>query len=552
MAAKTGYAAPRGTQDALPPALMVQGTCSNAGKSLITAALCRLFARRGLRVAPFKAQNMALNSFVTSDGKEMGRAQVLQAAACGLAPDVRMNPVLLKPTSNVGSQVIVLGEPVGHMRVGEYLGYKPEAWKAVRRAYGSLAAGMDVMVLEGAGSPAEINLKAHDIVNMRMARHAGAHVALVADIDRGGAFAALAGTMALLTRAERARVGGFILNKFRGDASLLDPALATLHKRTGKPFWGVVPMLENLRLPEEDSVSFKEGLTPGLRMGLHSREADGGLGAPCLLDIVVPDLPHLSNATDLDALRNEPGVQVRIVRHADQWGSPHAIILPGSRNTVDDLRFLQRTGLAGLVQKFAQQCLERGSGALVGICGGLQMLGAEIADPLCLEEGGCEPGLGLLPLGTRLLAAKRLCRAWGWADACLAGPERQMVTGYEIHHGETKALDASASTRAAYAAGDAGPSAMRVVMADSEERPLGWGRCDAQGRARVWGSYLHGLFDEDAFRHAFLHRLRHEAGLPPAPQTTYSLGPELDRLADAVEASLDMPAILALLGIQKL
>ena len=252
MAVRSVHTAQSGQGRSLPPALMIQGTCSNAGKSLITAAVCRLLARRGLRVAPFKAQNMALNSFVTSDGKEMGRAQVLQAAACGLAPDVRMNPVLLKPTSNVGSQVIVLGEAVGHMRVGEYLAYKPEAWKAVRRAYRSLAADMDVMVLEGAGSPAEINLKAHDIVNMRMARYAGAHVALVADIDRGGAFAALAGTMALLTRAERGRVGGFILNKFRGDASLLDPALSMIQKRTGKPFWGVVPMLENLRLPEED------------------------------------------------------------------------------------------------------------------------------------------------------------------------------------------------------------------------------------------------------------------------------------------------------------
>ncbi|WP_022658970.1 cobyric acid synthase [Desulfovibrio desulfuricans] len=541
MAARSVHTAQSGTGRSLPPALMIQGTCSNAGKSLITAAVCRLLARRGLRVAPFKAQNMALNSFVTSDGKEMGRAQVLQAAACGLAPDVRMNPVLLKPTSNVGSQVIVLGEAVGHMRVGEYLAYKPEAWNTVRRAYRSLAADMDVMVLEGAGSPAEINLKAHDIVNMRMARYAGAYVALVADIDRGGAFAALAGTMALLTRAERGRIGGFILNKFRGDASLLDPALAMLQKRTGKPFWGVVPMLENLRLPEEDSVSFKEGLTPGLRMGQNS-------GGPGLLDIVVPDLPHLSNATDLDALRDEPGVQVRIVRHADQWGAPHVVILPGSRNTVGDLRFLRSTGLAGLVQEFARQCLERGTGALVGICGGLQMLGAEIADPLLIEEGGCEPGLGLLPLSTRLLAAKRLCRTAGWADACVTGAERQTVTGYEIHHGETSSLHGGLPDIAGEpATGDAASAVMRVVMTDSGGSALGWGRCDARGYARVWGSYLHGLFDEDSFRHAFLRRLRREAGLPPAQETAYSLGPELDRLADAVEAALDMPAILNLL-----
>lgn len=529
-----------GQAPALPPALMVQGTCSNAGKSLLAAALCRLLARRGLRVAPFKAQNMALNSFVTSDGKEMGRAQVLQAAACGLAPDVRMNPVLLKPTSNTGSQVIVLGEPVGQMRVGEYLRYKPTAWKAVRRAYNSLAAGMDVMVLEGAGSPAEINLKAHDIVNMRMARHAGALVALVADIDRGGAFAALAGTMALLTRAERSRVGGFILNKFRGDASLLDPALSMLQRRTGKPFWGVVPMLENLRLPEEDSVSFKQGLTPGLVSGLHAGAPEAGL-----LDIVVPDLPHLSNATDLDALRDEPGVRLRIVRSAEHWGAPHAVILAGSRNTVDDLRFLQRSGLAHCVRDFASRCQQLGRGAVVGICGGLQMLGAEIADPLGLEEGGCEPGLGLLPLGTRLLAAKRLRRTCGWAHPCLTGLERQSVCGYEIHHGQTALVSADISPDLP----DGATASVRVVMADSEEQPLGWGLCDAQGRARVWGSYLHGLFDVDGFRHAFLQSLRHDAGLPAAPLASYGLGPELDRLADAVEDALDMPAILAQLGL---
>ena len=525
---------------ALPPALMVQGTCSNAGKSLLAAALCRLLARRGLRVAPFKAQNMALNSFVTSDGKEMGRAQVLQAAACGLAPDVRMNPVLLKPTSNTGSQVIVLGEPVGQMRVGEYLRYKPTAWKAVRKAYDSLAAGMDVMVLEGAGSPAEINLKAHDIVNMRMARHAGALVALVADIDRGGAFAALAGTMALLTRAERCRVGGFILNKFRGDASLLDPALSMLQRRTGKPFWGVVPMLENLRLPEEDSVSFKQGLTPGLHAGDHADPAECGL-----LDIVVPDLPHLSNATDLDALRDEPGVRLRIVRSAEHWGAPHAVILPGSRNTVDDLRFLQRSGLAQCVRDFASQCRQLGRGAVVGICGGLQMLGSEIADPLGLEEGGCEPGLGLLPLGTKLLAAKLLRRTCGWAHPCLTGLERQSVCGYEIHHGQTAVVPADISPDLPTGA----KASVRVVMADSEEQPLGWGLCDAQGRARIWGSYLHGLFDVDGFRHAFLQSLRHDAGLPAAPLASYGLGPELDRLADAVEDALDMPAILAQLGL---
>lgn len=526
----------------LPPALMIQGTCSNAGKSLLTAALCRLLARRGLRVAPFKAQNMALNSFVTDNGGEMGRAQVLQAAACGLAADVRMNPVLLKPTSNLGSQVIVLGEPVGHMRVGEYLRYKPEAWKAVRRAYRSLAAESDVMVLEGAGSPAEINLKAHDIVNMRMARYAEARVALVADIDRGGAFASLVGTLSLLTRAERARVAGFILNKFRGDASLLDPAFSAIGRRTGKPFWGVVPMLEDLRLPEEDSVSFKAGLTPGLY-------AAPPAVAGCL-DIVVPDLPHISNITDLDALREEPGVALRIVRHADQWGTPHAVILPGSRNAVDDLRFMRQAGLAECVRSFAANCLEQRCGAVVGICGGLQMLGAEIADPKGLEEGGTAPGLNLMPLVTELLEAKRLCRVDGWADSALSDAGRMLpVQGYEIHHGATCPANASSGSDAGSSVPAAEDRRLRVIMSDQGRRPLGWGLCDVQGRARIWGSYMHGLFDADAFRHAFLNSLRRETGLPEAAGNSFSLGPELDRLADAVEAALDMPAVCAVLGL---
>lgn len=538
--------------DGLPPALMLQGTCSNAGKSLLTAALCRLLARRGLRVVPFKAQNMALNSFVTHDGREMGRAQALQAAACGLPTDVRMNPVLLKPTSHTGSQVIVLGEPVGQMRVGAYLRYKPEAWKAVRRAYRSLASEADVVVLEGAGSPAEINLKAHDIVNMRMARYARAHVALVADIDRGGAFAALAGTMALLTRAERARVAGFILNKFRGDPSLLDPALHMLTRRTGKPFWGVVPMLENLRLPEEDSVSFKLGITPGLNMA----GMDSGAAAPAdLLDVLVPDLPHISNATDLDALRQEPGLRVRIVRRVEDWGQPHAVILPGSRNTAADLRFLRATGLADAIVLFARTAMDRQRGVLTGICGGLQMLGRVIADPLGLEEGGQEPGLDLLPLATRLEAEKQLLRVSGRACRCLTAglPEKdtpgetgmllpaQEVAGYEIHHGRTLPLAGQDEAT--------GESGLRVVMADTGGRPLGWGLCDAAGRARVWGSYMHGLFDADAFRHAFLAALRQDAGLPPLAGASYSLGPELDRLADTVEASLDMQAIYGLLGL---
>ena len=520
-----------------PPALMFQGTCSNAGKSLLTAAVCRLLARRGLSVAPFKAQNMALNSFVTEQGEEMGRAQVLQAAACGLPADVRMNPVLLKPTSHTGSQVIMLGRPVGRMRVGEYLRYKAEAWKAVRRAYDELSTGMDVMVLEGAGSPAEINLRAHDIVNMRMARHAGAHVLLVADIDRGGAFAALVGTMSLLGRADRARVAGYVLNKFRGDASLLDPALAAVSRRTRRPFLGVVPMLEDLRLPEEDSVSFKLGITPGLSAP-HAADGDAARAEDCL-DIVLVDLPHISNFTDLDALRVEAGVRLRVARRGDELGAPDLVILPGSKNSIADMCFLRQSGLAGALRGYAQRALKEGRGVLAGICGGLQMLGQDIADPLNLEEGGSEPGLGLLPLTTELGGAKCLRRTSGRALAALAG-EELAVTGYEIHHGRSGPSAAEVETKAA---------ALTPLLTDHTGQALGWGLAGADGAARVWGTYLHGVFDADAFRHALLNRLRRERGLAPLAGAAYGLGPELDRLADAVEAGLDMTAVYRLLGL---
>ncbi|MDR3363212.1 MAG: cobyric acid synthase [Desulfovibrio sp.] len=512
-----------------PPALMIQGVCSNAGKSLLAAAICRLLVRRGANVAPFKAQNMALNSFVTDNGEEMGRAQALQAVACGLSPDVRMNPVLLKPTSHTGSQIIVMGRPVGQMNVREYLRYKAKAWKAVRKAYNSLAAGRDVMVLEGAGSPAEINLKAHDIVNMRMARHAGANVLLVADIDRGGAFAALTGTMALLGRGDRARVAGYVLNKFRGDASLLDPAIGAIHRRTGRPFVGVVPMLENLCLPEEDSVNFKLGDTPMLRRG--AAKADGNL-----LDIVIVDLPHISNCTDSDALRAEPGVSVRAVRRAEDLGHPHAVILPGSKNVIADLRFLYETGLAGGIIRLAQDGGARGRGMVVGVCGGLQMLGQGITDPLFLESGGRTDGLGLLPMNTRLDAAKQLRRVRGHAAHRLADGA-PCVEGYEIHHGLSEPVERCG-------AGDARP--MEPVIYDAAGQTLGWGLVEKDGRVRVWGTYMHGIFDANDFRHAFLNKLRSDAGLAPQAGVSYNLGAELDRLADAVEKNLDMPTVYAL------
>ena len=493
---------------------MIQGTASNAGKSVLCAGLCRVLARRGLRVAPFKAQNMSLNSGVTVDGLEMGRAQIVQARACRLPPDARMNPVLLKPTSDVGSQVIVLGKPVGVMPVRDYILYKPQAFAAAKAAYDALAAENDVMVLEGAGSPAEVNLKAHDMVNMAMAAHADARVLLAADIDRGGAYAALWGTMECLTEAERARVAGYLLNRFRGDPSLLAPANAYLRTATGKDVLGVVPWIDRLGLPEEDSVTFKDGGT------LPCAPPDD----PDLLDIAVIDLPRVSNFTDVDAFAVEPDAHLRRVRNALELGRPDAVILPGSKNTLADLAWLRETGLAAGLAALAAE----GKTEIVGICAGLQMLGQLVADPLGLESGrGREAGLGLLAIATELAAQKTLA-----ATRAVHAPTGLRLAGYEIHHGLTKLT--------------ADSDAPAVFITREDGSAMGYGRPDG----RVWGAYLHGLFDADAFRRHFLDGLRVRRGLAPIERTTpYDLEPALDRLADVLEAHLDIPALLRPFGV---
>jgi len=497
------------------PAIMVQGASSSAGKSLLAAALCRILLQDGYWPAPFKAQNMSNNSFVTADGRELGRAQALQAQACRLAPDVRMNPVLLKPCSDTGSQVVVMGRPVDTMRVREYLAYKPKAWAAARKAYDSLAREAGVMVIEGAGSPAEVNLKRHDIVNMAMARHANAAVLLVADIDRGGAYAALAGTMACLEEWERKHVAGFVLNKFRGDASLLTPANDWLMETTGRPVLGVVPFLANHGLPEEDSVSFKAARTLTDQGPADRRE----------LDIAVMGLPHVSNFTDLDALALEPDTGLRLVRTVEELGEPDAIILPGSKNTLGDLAHLRACGLAEAIKGLA------GPSVIVGLCGGYQMLGVDVRDPLGLEReaGATEEGLGLLPLRTELLADKTLGQVTGLHLA-----SGLTVRGYEIHHGRGEIVEA------------AGVTCMPVIVS-GDGTILGHGRPDQL----VWGTYLHGVFDADEFRRAFLNGLRKRKNLPPfsGPGAHYDLEPALDRLAATVRASLDMRRIQALLGI---
>ncbi len=493
------------------PAIMFQGTSSNAGKSVLAAGFCRMLLQDGYRPAPFKSQNMSLNSYVTLDGGEMGRAQVTQAQACGLEPDVRMNPVLLKPSSDVGSQVLVMGRPVGVMRVREYVEYKPRAFDAARKAYDELAAEHDVMVLEGAGSPAEINLKAHDIVNMRMAEYAGAHVLLVGDIDRGGVFASLVGTMELLDQWERDLVAGFVLNRFRGDPSLLDPALEMTTARTGKPFVGVVPHVVDLGLPEEDSVSFKQGLTAS------SREGE--------VRVVLVDLPHISNFTDIDALASEPDVRCDVARTPrDLEGPPpDAVILPGSKNTIQDLLRLRESGIADRVLEFART----GTCEIVGICGGLQMLGKHLADPLGLESAEKQvPGLGLLPLRTELGRDKVLTRT-----TATHRPSGLTVRGYEIHHGSTRLLQELEGSGSPFLVDEAG-------------NPVGY----ASGL--IWGTYLHGVFDDDVFRRWFVNRLRERKGKPPLGRSSsFSMEPALDRLADTMRANMDWKTVYSLLGL---
>ena len=486
--------------------LMFQGTCSDAGKSILTAALCRILRQDGLLVAPFKAQNMSLNSFVTREGHEMGRAQVVQAQAARIDPDSRMNPILLKPNSDTGSQVIVRGKPVGNMTVNEYGVYKPKVWETVCQCYDSLASEYEVVVLEGAGSPGEVNLKAEDIVNMRMARYAEAPVLVVGDIDRGGVYASFVGIMEVLEEWERALVAGFVVNKFRGQASLLGPAHDYVLRHTGRPVFGVVRHLADLALPEEDSVSFKKGAFN------RSREGEA-------VEVVVISLPHISNFTDIEPFLQEPDVTVRIVETVADLGRPQAIILPGSKNVLHDLSFLREGGFISKIgELFAAGC------EIVGICGGYQILGQSVEDPYNIESGeGSAAGLGLLPITTTIEREKRLTRKTG-----IHQPSGERVVGYEIHHGVSPA---------------AGEPLLHFDDGSS---------CGLAGEGgRVWGSYLHGVFDEDRFRRWFIDRLRRARGLQATGRVLapYDLEQGFERLAAEVRQSLDMDAIYRLLRL---
>lgn len=491
-------------------ALMVQGTGSNAGKSIIVAALCRIMLQDGLRIAPFKAQNMSLNSCVTRNGGEMGRAQVVQAQAAKLDPDVRMNPVLLKPNSDMGSQIIVRGKPVGNMDFQEYIDFKTMPFTAAKEDFESLAAEYDAVIMEGAGSPAEINLKKNDIVNMNMALYAQAPVLLVGDIDRGGVYASFIGTMEVLTEAERNLVAGFLVNRFRGEKKFLDAAHSYVLQHTGRPVLGVVPYLSNLGLPEEDSVSFKEGLIKDI-------VPDGDH-----VVIAVIDLPHISNFTDFDALHIEPDVRLRVVKNPADLGEPDAVILPGSKNVMGDLAFLKETGMDRKILELA----EKKKTEIVGVCGGFQILGSQIEDPYGIEspDKATLGALGLLSVSTYLSPDKTLKRIE--AKHLLSGLP---LTGYEIHHGLT-----------------AGDNLMPVVEGE-DGKIIGLGAADGS----VWGTYLHGVFDADEFRRWFIDRLRVKRGLPACGKicAVYDLEPAFERLAAVVRESIDMRVIYKIMGL---
>ena len=507
------------------PALMILGTSSHVGKSLLTAAFCRIFSQAGYRVSPFKAQNMSLNSAATPEGLEIGRAQALQAEAAGIPASVHMNPVLLKPSSNTASQVIVRGKIFAQLTAEDYFRqHTEELVPVIQESYELLAAQSDLMLLEGAGSPAEINLKDRDIVNLRMAQMAGARCVLVGDIDRGGVFASLLGTLELLEPAEQNLIEGFIINRFRGDLNLLLPGITTIEQRMGKPCMGIVPFIEDLRLDEEDSVSIE---TMGSAPWQARTSANG------LLRIAIMRFPFISNFTDFDPLFAEPSVNARFCRTAEEMNGADVVILPGSKQTVADLRWMRATGLAELIRLHAE------NRPVVGICGGMQMLGKQINDPWSVEGACAESGLGLLSLQTMMGREKTTREVIGEAIAHgIFGQtlSHSAVRGYEIHIGETQYLDQASPFARIFRAGDSAPVLDGCVSHNG----------------RVLGTYLHGIFHDDAFRHVFLSAVRSACGLPPA--TTFLnwkqlRASEFDRLAGTVAKAVDVRRLLECVGL---
>ena len=508
--------------------IMVQGTMSNAGKSLIVAGLCRIFKQDGYRVAPFKSQNMALNSFITKEGLEMGRAQVMQAEAAGVEPVAAMNPILLKPTTHVGSQVIVNGEVLGNMSARDYFAYKKQLIPEIKKAFRELERDNDIIVIEGAGSPAEINLRENDIVNMGLAELLDAPVLLVGDIDRGGVFAQRLGTLILLEKTEKERVKGLIINKFRGDKTILDPGVVMLEERGHVPVVGVVPYME-LSIDDEDSLSSR-----------FDRREEG------LIDIAVIRYPRISNFTDLSVLEQIGQVSVRYVDSVRDLHHPDMIVLPGSKNTMADLKWMRENGLEALIKKKAQDTI------VFGICGGYQMLGETIRDPYQVENGGSMKGMGLLPAATELKQEKtrtQVTGTFGEISGALSGLSGKSVRGYEIHMGST-----------GYGGSIADSENVRQPESRSDEKGYvcriqneadGSVKYDGIFSGNVYGTYVHGIFDEGTLAETLVGILAERKGVVLDTGQMISYGQfkqmQYDKLADGLRESMDMEAVYAML-----
>ncbi|VAV84602.1 Cobyric acid synthase [hydrothermal vent metagenome] len=500
---------------------MIQGTSSHAGKSVITAAICRILSDNGLRVAPFKAQNMSLNSFITTCGGEVGRAQAFQAEAarCELTPD--MNPVLLKPTGDQRSQVIIQGKVHSNMAAREFHAFKKEAMKYVLESYNRLAEDFDVIVMEGAGSPAEINLRENDIANMGTALAVGSPVLIVGDIDRGGIFASLVGTMELLSPPERELVKGFIINRFRGDVTLLDSGLEFLQEKTGVVTLGVIPFIEGLGIHDEDGLSIE------VSGSLKAKESGGDR-----LRIVVPRLPRISNFTDFDPLRAEPLIDFDYIDGPEGLSGADLLILPGTKNTIADFGWLRERGICDAIKVHHSR-----GGMIGGICGGYQMLGRTISDPEGVEgEPSTVDGLGLIDVETVLAATKTTVRAKGRAGKGLL-KDTEEVSGYEIHMGVTTLGRGSAG----------GVTAFAGLVSD--------GRAHSDGAVSkdglVWGTYLHGLFDSDSFRGGLVNLLREKRGLSIASTTDFEALKEASivRLSTGVEEAIGSKKLMEIIGL---
>lgn len=505
--------------------LMFQGTSSNVGKSALTAAFCRILLQDGYQVVPFKAQNMALNSYVTKDGGEMGRAQVVQAEAAKLDPEVRMNPVLLKPTQHAKSQVIVMGKSVGNLSAKEYhQQYKDTAWEVIKESMDQLTADYEAMLIEGAGSPAEVNLKANDVVNMRVARELQAPVFLIADIDRGGSIASVVGTLILLDEEERDLVKGIVINKFRGDIDLLTPALDFIEEKTGKPVVGVVPYFEEIAIPEEDSVVIE-------RKSVKQKRDH-------LLDIAVINLRHLSNFTDFDILNDEEDVNLRYVKKLEDLGTPDMIIVPGSKNTIGDMLFLKETG-------FDKAIIEAAAAGtwIVGICGGYQLLGKQILDPHQTESDLLKiDALGLMDTITTFDTQKITTQVQGKVLAdhgLLAGCRDFDFYGYEIHMGTTEISQGSCEP-------------LLITERFGKQTEVADGLLAENGR--ILGTYIHGIFDADQLRRQILNNVRKQKGWEEITTSATNYHAEKEKafneLADIVRASFDMDQVYKIMGLK--